>query len=51
MSNIAAEQKEKAAHKAPDVARETDGRDQLVPYPGWLRIAERIEKKKGRPAA
>lgn len=34
-------------HKAQDVARESDGTTQLVPYPGWLLIAARLDKKKG----
>lgn len=37
----------KPPHKAQDVARESDGSTQLVPYPGWLLIAARLQKKKG----
>lgn len=34
-------------HEAQDIARESDGTTQLVPYPGWLLIAARIATKKG----
>ncbi len=37
----------KPPHKAQDIARESDGTTQLVPYPGWLLIAARIATKKG----
>lgn len=33
--------------EAQDIARESDGTTQLVPYPGWLLIATRLDKKKG----
>lgn len=35
------------ATKAPAITRESDGSVQLVGYPGWRLIIERIEKKKG----
>lgn len=34
------------APKGPDVARESDGRDQCVPYPGWLIIARRLAARR-----
>lgn len=36
--------------RRPVVVRESDGRRQLVPYPGWKLIAERIaaRRKAGR---
>lgn len=39
--------KVRPATKAPAMARESDGSVQLVGYPGWRLIIERIEKKKG----
>jgi hypothetical protein len=35
-----------AAPKAPDVARESNGRRQLVGYPGWLIIGQRIARRR-----
>lgn len=46
-STSTAEKKERPAGKAPAVCRESDGCNQLVPYPGWLLIAARLAKKKG----
>jgi hypothetical protein len=34
------------AHKAADVARESDGRQQLVGYPGWQLILQRIARRR-----
>lgn len=47
MSSTSTPDAAKPAPKAQDVARESDGSTQLVPYPGWLLIATRLEKKKG----
>jgi hypothetical protein len=33
------------AAKAPDVARESDGRQQLVGYLGWKSILERMARR------
>lgn len=38
---------DRPAAKANDISRESDGSVQLVGYPGWRLIIERIEKKKG----
>lgn len=46
-STSTAEKKERPAAKATAIARESDGSVQLVGYPGWRLIIERIEKKKG----
>lgn len=46
-STSTAEKKERPAAKAPAISRESDGSVQLVGYPGWRLIIERIEKKKG----
>lgn len=46
-STSTVEKKERAGGKAPAVSRESDGCNQLVPYPGWLLIVNRIAKKKG----
>lgn len=35
----------KPPHKAPDVARESDGRHQLVGYLGWKTILERLARR------
>lgn len=39
--------KARPAASATAIARESDGSVQLVGYPGWRLIIERIEKKKG----
>ena len=46
-STSTAKKKECPAAKATAITRETDGSVQLVGYPGWRLIIERIEKKKG----
>jgi len=46
-STSTAEKKERPAAKPPVTFRETDGAVQLVGYPGWRLIIERLAKKKG----
>jgi hypothetical protein len=36
----------KPAPRAPDVARENDGQRQLVGYPGWKIITERLAARR-----
>lgn len=38
--------KQPTTPKAPHVARESHGRRQLVPYPGWLIIARRLAARR-----